>query len=277
MDYSEPGNIAHRASGNPVTIVAIMKKEQLFLQEWLDHHIALGVKNFILYNNDRSGYRFSTPEDVRVRLIDYSMQKGIGQTVQVQAYNDACKYLKGGTVAVIDLDEFIFITPDFQRRLDKRLPPIEAAFEFFNTGGLALSWMNIGAGGNIKRPAGGVVKNYTKPCPKIPIRFGFKSIYRVNQGITWYNAHRTAATPALFDTDGKIVTGYETSDLYDKVYIKHYITKSWEDYVEKLKRGNFSKGYRNIDTFFEYNPDMEHLREQLTAGLNLSEFPTINE
>ena len=257
-------------------IVAIMKNEQLFLQEWLDHHIELGIKKFILFNHDKSGYHISVPSGVEMRIINYSMYHG--SRAQLRAYNEVGKYLAGETAAFIDIDEFICINPVFQKKLEKSnkaTPLIDAAFEYFGVDALALSWMNISADGRSKRPYGGIRENYLKLCPKVRAHHNFKSIYRANQNIAWLSHHRATEGINLHDTDKNIVRGFTTNDLYDKIYIKHYITKSWEDYVMKLKRGNFTKGVRTVDTFFKYNPDMLHLKAKLTSGLNISEFPTI--
>ena len=221
-----------RSSG--VTIVAIMKNEQLFLQEWLDHHIALGIKKFILFKHDRYEYEFHIPGYVTVQIIDYSMRNSL--STQVQAYNEAASVLTGETVAMIDIDEFICVAPEFQKKLDTKKPVIEAAFEYFNVGALALSWMNMSAGGKVQRPAGGVKESYLSHCPKVRTDFNFKSIYRLNRNIVWESAHRAREDCELYDTDKNIVKRFTTGDLYDKIYIKHYITKSWEDYTAKLKR-----------------------------------------
>jgi len=42
------------------------------------------------------------------------------------------------------------------------------------------------------------------------------------------------------------------------MYLRHYITKSFEEYLWKLyNRGMFSKNHRNLDDFFSINPDMD--------------------
>lgn len=274
LPYTKNISIKRKTSENPVTIVAIMKKEQLFLQEWLDHHIALGVKKFILYNNDTSGYKINVANDIEVYIINYAMYSQ--PWTQMQAYNEACMNLMGETVLMIDIDEFVCINPAFQKNLDQNKPLLEAAFEYFEVDALALSWMDIGADGKINRPHGDVRENYFMRCPKLRATCQFKSIYRLNQKITWVYAHRAATDITLYDTDRNIVKLIKTKDLYDKIYIKHYITKSWEDWVARLKRGNFSRGLRTVGSFFDLNPDMKHLERYLTSGLNLSEFPTIN-
>ena len=52
--------------------------------------------------------------------------------------------------------------------------------------------------------------------------------------------------------------------LFDKIYLRHYITKSWEDYIIKLKvRGMFYRRHRTYDSFFNMNPDMLDKKEEL--------------
>jgi hypothetical protein len=45
------------------------------------------------------------------------------------------------------------------------------------------------------------------------------------------------------------------------------MTKSWEEYINKRKRGYFMGFARTIDIFFNINPDMLHLKQQLLNDL----------
>ena len=43
------------------------------------------------------------------------------------------------------------------------------------------------------------------------------------------------------------------------MYIRHYITKSFDEYLWKLNtRGMFYKHHRDINEFFVYNPEMQN-------------------
>ena len=64
---------------------------------------------------------------------------------------------------------------------------------------------------------------------------------------------------------------------YTNGHIKHYITKSWEDWIRRLKRGNITRGLRTVDLFFRFNPDLNIYREELTKNLNYLDFPTIGK
>lgn len=51
---------------------------------------------------------------------------------------------------------------------------------------------------------------------------------------------------------------------YEKAWLNHYFTKSWEDYCNRIfKRGNMSNNYRCFDAFFKSNPDMQDKEEEL--------------
>jgi hypothetical protein len=46
------------------------------------------------------------------------------------------------------------------------------------------------------------------------------------------------------------------------MYIRHYITKSFDEYLWKLNtRGMFYKHHRDINEFFVYNPEMRNNHE----------------
>jgi hypothetical protein len=45
--------------------------------------------------------------------------------------------------------------------------------------------------------------------------------------------------------------------IYTNIYIRHYITKSWEEYFWKIKiRGMFYKKHRELEEFFFMNKDL---------------------
>ena len=55
---------------------------------------------------------------------------------------------------------------------------------------------------------------------------------------------------------------------FSSIWINHYFTKSWEDWIERFKvRGDLAHNRRKVEDFFEYNPDMNHLKEKLLINL----------
>jgi hypothetical protein len=61
------------------------------------------------------------------------------------------------------------------------------------------------------------------------------------------------------------------------IFLRHYMTKSWEEYVIKLNiRGMFFKDHRNYDMFFNINPDLISRKEELIEMIPeiLNNFPS---
>jgi len=51
---------------------------------------------------------------------------------------------------------------------------------------------------------------------------------------------------------------------FEKAWINHYYSKSWEDYLDRIfARGNMNNNLRCLDLFFSVNPDMLPMKEKL--------------
>lgn len=51
-----------------------------------------------------------------------------------------------------------------------------------------------------------------------------------------------------------------TEIVYEPLYLRHYITKSFEEYIQKVYvRGMFHNGHRNMQSFFEMQPEMKDI------------------
>jgi len=50
---------------------------------------------------------------------------------------------------------------------------------------------------------------------------------------------------------------FNAPKIYEKAWINHYFSKSWEEYVTRMKRGNLGNNTRNFDVFFQVNPDLK--------------------
>ena len=91
-----------------VAVCAIFKNESVFLKEWLEYHLLIGVEHFYLYNNfSEDNYQdILAPyiEKGQVTLTEWPVQFG-----QLPAYKDCFQKAKDETrwIAYIDLDEFI--------------------------------------------------------------------------------------------------------------------------------------------------------------------------
>jgi hypothetical protein len=122
--------------------------------------------------------------------------------------------------------------------------------------------MFYGAIGHIKKPDCGVLEAYTKPTEQViqidTARWRIKSFVNVKLCRTVTTLHECE--------NGEMTNGEHWSKYpcYEKAYIAHYFTKSWEEWLVRIfKRGNMQHNFRTLDTFFKANPDMQHLKEKL--------------
>ena len=253
-------------------ICAIIKNENLFLEEWIKWNLSIGFTNIYLYEDINSKshknitdkfenvYLYSI-NDIHENLIeDTSVTKFKGCYRQMVLYN----WFKNNNpfnldwCAFIDVDEYIRFDVDYN--LEK------LCNEFNDKGGFYLKWKMYGANQHIKRPTGSITNAYTKLSTKPPCQgeIVFKSVINMHLiNGNWISMHEI---PNLYNT-----LGFQSSRVrtYKKAWIDHYITKSWEDWCMRfIERGENKWGCRVLDEFFEHNEDMLSQKKELYEFYN---------
>lgn len=254
-----------------ILIASMVKDEHRDIREWALWHRAIGCDHITLYDNNSShGYESEIGDLIEQNYIDVKSWPRTEATRQLGMYNDFCfnrNWTSGDWVAFIDPDEFISLDAHetitgFVRAYDEHP-------------GVALSWRCYGADGHVERPTTPVKLSYLKPAPKVRENHNFKSLVRPAAVSYWPDVHRAVMRQGfLVNTRGEPVHDSNMADEYHAAHLDHYITKSWQDWLARLERGNVTRGIRKISTFFDYNPDMLDRYTDLTSGLDPSRFPT---
>ena len=241
-----------------LAVVAIIKNEAAYIEEWVKYHILVGVERFYLYDN-------GSTDETRTLLAPY-IQKGLivlkefpGQKRQLPAYNDAIKNYKHQTryMAFIDADEFLFsCEPDKSVRQE-----VEEMFsEYPNAGGFAINWRMFGSSGHVKKPEGGVLENflYRAKEDKRGNRC-IKTIADPRRIYQYAHSHYPTYYRGYYSLDerGNRVDGWgNTAEVIKRIRINHYYTKSEEEWVARRKLGRVDgKGdaNRSIEDFHAYD------------------------
>lgn len=249
-------------------ICAIIKDEHLFLKEWIDWHLGLGFDAIHLFEDKGSksheeitkGY-----DNIFLRRYedDKELQKVIspeyGNGRQVRLYQWFCEKMDTDYdwVAFIDVDEFVIFENDWNlNKLCKAFEDVPAVYLF---------WKMKGASRHIKRPTCGVMEAYTEDTPFVSTDargWNSKSLVNLKKGKGMRTCHHAIGGVR---TDG--IEGIEP--VYTKAWLNHYFSKSWEDWCDRIyKRGDVHRGHRTLAQFFEANPSMEHLRDELIASVS---------
>ena len=256
-------------------ILTVIKNEQEYLDEWIKYHLDLGINHIFIFEDidsdshkeicDKYGDRVSLNSVLSVldeaQRKEAKLVKELNKySVQHMYFRNALNYLKReysdvyDWCFVIDNDEFITLEND----------TLEDVLNQFNDyDAFVMSWKWYGANGHITKPLNkGVVETYTKEAEgKRPNQV--KTCYKLKtfRSEFLYTHHHPTEICNWCNTDYIKNYGIAT---FSKIYIRHYITKSWEEYVWKRKvRGYVWGRERDFDYFFKINPDMLPIKDKL--------------
>jgi hypothetical protein len=159
---------------------------------------------------------------------------------------------------LIDIDEFITVDEPLEQILS----------DYSDHEALMLQWKNYGCSGHIYKP------KYDKPIWEIydkECKFLFKDEFNYKFTKVCYNMKKFKKEFVInchFPNCEFVKPNFSkdrfSEPCYDRIYIRHYITKSFEEYIWKLfVRGITIRDHRKIDDFFEMNPEMNPKKEEM--------------
>ena len=240
-------------------IICQIKDEREYIKEWADHHLKIGFDHIFLYEDYESVSHadiFESYDNVDVIPMQeagiYDYKSTFTQRV---LYNTILQKLKNGNTydwaAFIDADEFIMLEEGYT--LEKLCD------EFKEYNGIWLGWKMFNANGHIKHPEGSVVENYTNELKdefnhhQIDCnQWNKKSFVNLHKAEGFWNIHIIAD-----GVDTKLQNNPHFKPVYNKAWINHYFSKSWEDFCYRMqKKGNMRNCWRTYDLFFKQNPEL---------------------
>jgi hypothetical protein len=221
-----------------LAVVAVVKNEATYLEEWLDFHCLVGCSHFYIYDNGST--------DGTVEILSNYERKGIVTPVPwpdflpwsilhpgalahaLAAYGRFSRWMM-----FIDADEFVF--PADGDDLKQEL----AAYE--DLPALALPWHMFGPSGHAKVPKGFVIENYTQRAVLPPVSKRLikgKSVVDPTR-VRGPGTHRciideghlvfTQSRQIVRDPDWKFIT--PAND--DRIILNHYFAKSLEEFCRR--------------------------------------------
>lgn len=277
-------------------ICAIAKLENDYIYEWASYHLGIGFSHIYIYdNNEIDGERIpdvfsgSSISD-SVTVINVRGQRG----KQLEVYNKCYQDYDFDWCAFIDIDEFITFSQE------SGITSIEQLIlRHADHNAIVLNWLCYGDCGNVDYTIGPVQKRFPKPI----LPFGFvasqidgtpennhiKTIVKKGLDIDWEEDHVPFCNPHIpsrlsdiVSASGKVVENRPWQTFDNSVaYIRHYITKSLEEYARKSNRGAADTDSRvryKISRYFRYNRiTLSKLRlvRRITGSFSL--LPIINE
>ena len=264
-------------------ILTVIKNEQEYLDEWIKYHLNLGIDHiFIFEDYDSESHQEICNKYDKVTLdnifsiLSEEDQKLAKEVKELKKYSVQHLYFRNGLIYLqklysdiydwcflIDNDEFL----TFKNKNDK-LDNILNLYKDYDA--YVISWKWYGANGLINKPdysTKGIVDTYiNEAIGKRPNTV--KSCYKLKtfRNEFLYTHHHPTDICNWCNTN--YVKDYKNAE-FSKIYIRHYITKSWEEFIWKRKiRGYVWGRERDFDYFFKINPDMIDKKEELMNQIN---------
>lgn len=243
-----------------IAICTIMKNGHEYLDEWLTYNFQLGFDNIFIYEDydsdshldickEYNGVILSNINDIiKTDKKDLARQLKV-YNAWIDKYRDEYDW-----VAFIDLDEFIV--------LDNNVELKAFLTEYVEYPGIFLFWKIFTANGYIDNPRTPLLTTYTDvyplPLPYFLANSAYKSF--VNLKVAKKMADHHTVLDGV-DVNKKL---NKIHIIYDKAWINHYFTRSWEEWVDRFtQRGHICTGNRKFDEFFIINKDMKHMEGKL--------------
>jgi hypothetical protein len=271
-------------------VCCIVKFENDYIREWVDYHLSVGFSNIYIYdNNDLDGERIEDALDIgkygnQLTIIDVRGQKYI----QKKVYNDFYHNYGFDWCAFIDVDEFITFNPDSGfSNIEQYLVTIG------DCDAVHINWKCYGDNGFIRRQNKGVLEQFKKPVSPldfshredgIPTNNVIKSIIKSGKEIDWEkddeewssNPHTPYGNLKICNEEGKKLRNTPFQKFSNKIiYIRHYYTKTLEEYSRKIIRqcADCPADYYSFSSFYRINRitlRKLYFQYKLTKKYNLS-------
>ena len=244
-----------------IAICAIIKDEHRYLDEWLQYHLNLGFDEIWLYEDFGSLSHkdiCKKYDNVIINSMELFESHRINPKRQTILYKWFLEKYRDNYdwITFIDIDEFI--------TLDKGLNLKDVLNEYREQKGLFMAWKLYNANNLIEPPKDYKVldtyKEYVKNYKVDIIRIKSFVNTKNNGKLKTHHWVEDGVTP-LLDKEASKCT-------YDKIWINHYYTKSWTEWLLKIfERGNLYFGLQKILDFFKYNPDMKEKLPELLSKM----------
>lgn len=251
-----------------VLSVTSVRNEGPYLLEWIAHHRAAGVTDFLIFSNDCDDGTHEMLEALQVAgiICHVPHEPKPGKSIQWQALRQAWRHplrKKADWILVSDVDEFlnIHVEGNSLPALVDRVPE--------DTDAIALPWRLFGHNDVVGIEDVPVTEQFTSAAPadlQFPISASlFKTLFRAKGPFNQLGVHRPkqkdpekAGLPVFVDGSGQPVHPFlarfpQRLSLFDLgvgrdlVELNHYAVRSAAAFIIKCDRGLPNRAHKPVD------------------------------
>ena len=280
-------NFGKKDNKTKVCLCTIGKKENLYIKEFVMHYEKLGFNHIFLYdNNDENDEKFEDiiQDEINkgfVSIINYRNYRGINNNPQHTSYYD-CYEKNNKTynwIAFFDIDEFLEIKPNnitIQDFLDNE--------RYKKCQHIKINWMVYSDNDLLYYENKPLQERFTSKSNFNEINRHIKPVVRGNLSVNYWKTAETIHSTTLdfiaCTSSGKLTSAkmFKINIDYGNAFLKHYITKTIEEYLEKFKKGFATHKFeyttehyrKKFDLFFQINRKTKEKVDIFNKKLNLN-------
>jgi len=231
-----------RPESKDVAVCIIVRCENPYLQEWMEHYLKIGVKKVFLYDNSQEGDERPVEvlsqyvESGQLEIIDYT---AIREGAQCKSYIDC--YMRHnkeyGWIGFLDADELVRVEGD-------DLPAYLNSFAT-DVDVVSLSWRIMTDSGLTRYDSRPMSERFTvaKTIPSLPDGKEFVKSF-IRGGIFGLSFRLQPHVPSragklnIVNAIGQQIPVYPAAKpVHERAWVDHYLTKTAEEYRGKIARG----------------------------------------
>lgn len=253
------------------SLCLLIKNENEYLKEWLDHHDKIGIEHFYIYDNDseipveqiikdyKNGYYLN-----KTTIIKWN---GKFKHMQHECYEHCLLNFGNDTrwLGFVDTDEFM----ETNENINDLLSEYEEDFCLW------VPWEVYNSNGHIDKPQTTQKEAYTKTIVNPFGIYGkvFLQPYRTKKMYVHLaqpkskfdkivNNTHIRHLDSLYDLHLQYYGSNQNRKMFERIKCNHYVTRSFEEWKNKILRGSCDPNFRRkFITYFSYNPELEYLKE----------------
>lgn len=258
------------------------KLENKYVNELIDYYKNIGVDKFYLADNNDKYYE-KLSDILKKYILDGLVEiiEIIGiKKDQTQLFGEVYEKHKSECrwMSFYDFDEYL----EF-RKINNNKINIQTYFStsnFEKCDVILINWLIYNDNNIVKYDNRSINERFTKPLYNSEANKFVKSIIKGN--LNWnpwsydQTSHRPKHQLKTCDSNGNRVKTFNDviiPPILDNVYIKHFATKTIEEYIDKIKRGHPSQTlllHKWIENFFKLNKVTEKKVKLIEDKLNLT-------
>lgn len=263
-------------NADDIIIAAIAKYENPYIEEWIQYHLDIGFDKIYIFDDNPEGYPDIRDLPVvrehlcrRVFLVKSTKKE---QYMHLPFYNTFYNTHKFSWCFFIDIDEFIDLNGF------KSIKDFVFQDRFLQAEAILLPWKFYGDNGNIHYEKLPVLDRFKEPsvtgawvkkaedCGFIECKCGVRSGLPLIFGCPHHPMFTDSMLHTVQTNTGEyfpVSRPFVYTD-YSAPFVRHYFTKSAEEFIEKIGRG-YADCYRSrpLDEYFYTNEYTEEKKDAL--------------